>query len=145
MKYTDSTYKKIIDLNLQSVQKRKDFLIVQPELNDSDFITLGKNEIEKEKNDSSEKFIFCWELCKYILNKKIPSTLPFEERKKLFISSSEWNGKIRMLNKHLSEDELNELNIQTEIDNAGILVGMEMEQQFEYLKNKKPLMKVFVN
>lgn len=50
-----------------------------------------------------------------------------------------------MLNKHLYEDELNELNIQTEIDNAGILVGMEMEQQFEYLKNKKPLMKVFVN
>ena len=37
-----------------------------------------------------------------------------------------------MLNKHLSEDELNESNIQTEIDNAGILVGMEMEQQFEY-------------
>lgn len=33
-----------------------------------------------------------------------------------------------MLNKHLSEDELNELNIQAEIDNAGILAEMEMEQ-----------------
>ena len=75
-------------MNVQSVQKRKDFFIVQPELNDSDFITLVKNGIEKEKNDSSEKFIFCWELCKYILNKKIPSTLPFEERKKLFIVAS---------------------------------------------------------
>ena len=50
-----------------------------------------------------------------------------------------------MLNKHLSEDELNESNIQAEIDNASILAGMEMEQQFEYLKNRKPLMKVFVN
>lgn len=44
---------------------------------------------------------------------------------------------IRMLNKHLSEDELNESNIQAEIDNAGILAGMEMEQQFEYLKIQK--------
>lgn len=137
LKYTDNTYKEIIGLNAQSVQKRKDFLVDQPELNDPDFITLVKNGIEKEKNDSSKKFIFCRELCKYRLNKKIPSTLPFEERKNLFISSSEWKGRIRMLNKHLSEDELNESNIQAEIDNAGIFAGMEMEQQFEYLKIQK--------
>lgn len=96
---------------------------------------LVENGVKKE--NPSESFIFSCELFKYRLNKKIPSTLPFEERRKLFISSGEWNSRIRMANKHLSEDELNESNIQAEIDRAGILAGMEMEQQFEYMKMQK--------
>lgn len=137
LKYTDSMYKEILDANVQSAQKRKSFLLVQPELSDPDFLRLVENGVNKEKENPSKRFIFSWELCKYRLNKKIPSTLPFEERKKLFISSSEWNGRIRMANKHLSEDELNESNIQSEIDSAGTLAGMEMEQQFEYIKMQK--------
>lgn len=135
LKYTDSTYKEIIDENKQSVQKRIEFILSQPELKDPAFLKLFKNSVNNEKEILSKNFI-C-EICKYRLNQKIPSTLSFEERKKLFVSSIEWNGRIRMSNKHLSEDELNELNIQAEIDNAGILAGIELEQQFEYLKIKK--------
>ena len=73
--------------------------------------------------------IFC-ELCIYRINKKLPSTLPFNERKELFISSPEWNGKTRMQNNHLKESELTAENIQFEIDLAGKLAGFELQKKF---------------
>lgn len=50
--------------------------------------------------------------------------MPFEERKKLFIDSQEWNKVIRKRKDHLLENQLTEKNIQSEIDNAGILAGL---------------------
>lgn len=137
LKYTDRIYKEVIEANKNSNQTRKDFLLRQPELNDPEFCEIVKNGLEKEKVNPQERFIFTWELCKYRLNKKIPNTLPFEERKRLFINSDEWNGRIRKLNNHLLENQLTKDNIQSEIDHAGILAGMEMEQQFEAIKMQK--------
>lgn len=63
--------------------------------------------------------------------------MPFEERKRLFIGSNEWNGIVRKQNNHLLENQLTEDNLQSEIDHAGILAGVEMEQQFEAIKKQK--------
>ena len=75
-----------------------------------------------------------WELAKYRLNKKIPNTLTFEERKVCLINSEEWNGWINQHNKHLSADELTEDNIQKEIDSVGIRWGMEIMKTFQKLE-----------
>ncbi|MDE7213759.1 MAG: hypothetical protein K2N42_04190, partial [Anaeroplasmataceae bacterium] len=64
------------------------------------------------------------------INKKIPANLPFERRKTAFVQSAEWNGQIRKQNKHLSESELTPENIQGEIDKAGILFAMEIDNSF---------------
>lgn len=77
------------------------------------------------------------ELCKYRLNKKIPSNLSYETRKQLFLSSNEWNCRIRKNNKHLSAEELTPENIQAEINSATILAEMELEQQFESIRMQK--------
>lgn len=72
-----------------------------------------------------------WELAKYRLNKKIPNTLSFEDRKSLLINSEEWNGWIHQHNMHLSADELTEDNIQKEIDTVGNCFGIEIEKKFQ--------------
>jgi hypothetical protein len=73
-------------------------------------------------------------LAKYRLNKKIPNTLSFEERKLLLINSEEWNGWIHQQNKHHSADELTEDNIQKEIDAVGTDWGSEIWRKFEKLE-----------
>lgn len=137
LKYTDRIYKDIVEANKNSNQMRKEYLLQQPELNEPDFCKIVNEGLEKEKTNSNERFIFTCELCKYRLNKKIPNTLPFEERKRLFIGSNEWNGIVRKQNNHLLENQLTEDNLQSEIDHAGILAGVEMEQQFETIKKQK--------
>ena len=49
----------------------------------------------------------------------------------MFIESREFNGRIRTKNKHKSASEITEDNIQSEIDLAGTLAGMELEQVFD--------------
>ena len=70
--------------------------------------------VEREKKDPHQRVMHIWELAKYRLNKKIPNTLTFEERKVCLINSKEWNGWINQHNKHLSADELTEDNIQSD-------------------------------
>ena len=82
--------------------------------------------IEREKKDPTQKTVLFWELTKYRLNKKIPSTLTFEERKTRLVNSEEWNGWIHQNNDHLLESELTEENIQKEIDKVGSRWGMEL-------------------
>lgn len=135
LKYTDRIYKDIVEANKNINQMRKEYLLQQPELNELDFCKIVNEGLEKA--NPHERFIFTRELCKYKLNKKIPNTLPFEERKRLFIGSNEWNGIVRKQNNHLLENQLTEDNLQSEIDHAGILAGVEMEQQFETIKKQK--------
>lgn len=137
LKYTDCIYKDVVEANKNSNQMRKEYLLQQPELNEPDFCKIVNEGLEKEKTNPHERFIFTCELCKYRLNKKIPNTLPFEERKRLFIGSNEWNSRVRKQNNHLLENQLTEDNLQSEIDHAGILAGMEMEQQFKAIKKQK--------
>lgn len=137
LKYLDSVYKSVVDANKQNIKARQDYCYSQPEMSDPDFLQIINEGLEKQKQNPKERFIFTWELCKYRLNKKIPASLPFDVRKRLFIETPEWNGKIRNNNPHLSEDELTDDNIQQEIDHAGIQAGMELEMQFDAMKMQK--------
>lgn len=121
-------------------KNRLDFFIRQPEMKDSHFIKLLlKKQSEAEKNNN--RIIPIWELAVYRLNKKIPQNLSFEERKRLFITSEEWNGSIRAQNEHLNAEELTEENIQSEIDKAGRLWGIQLDLPFE--KSLNHIVKVF--
>jgi len=137
LKYTDSVYRDIIEANKQCNKSRRELLLSQPEWSDFEFIRIVDEGIQKEKDNPHERFIASWALFKYRLNKRMPNSLSFEERKELFIKSNEWKGKIRMQNHHLSEHELTDLNIQSEIDKAGEYAGMEFDQQFESVRFQK--------
>lgn len=139
LKYTDKAYEELIELNKKSLQERNDYLLSQLELQDPSFVKIIDDGLAREKENPHEKFILSWELFKYRINKNIPASLPFDERKKRFVNSREWNGIIRMNNHHLSEELLTPQNIQAEIDNAGILAGMEIEKQFMAVKMQKAL------
>lgn len=134
IKYTDSSYHQILDAQKTEIDKRRDYINSQPELKENDFIDQLNKAFELEKKDKRQKVIISWELCRYRLNKRLPSTLPFELRKKLFVESREFNGRIRLQNNHKTANEITEENIQQEIDLAGTLAGMELEQYFENLK-----------
>ena len=137
LKYTDQSYKSVLHENKVLHNKIIDYFNNQPEMKEEEFIRRLNNSIEKEKVDKSWRMIPLWELCQYRINKKIPSSLPFIDRKNLFIKSSEWNGYIRQNNNPKSEDEITEENIQKEIDHAGIYAGMELQNYFESQKMNK--------
>lgn len=135
LKYIDSTYKTILYENNALQNRVADYFDAQPEMKEEDFIKRLNDSKAREKEDKSWKMIPLWELCQYRINKKIPSSLPFIERKKLFINSSEWNGYIRMKNNPKREEEITEENIQREIDFAGTCAGIELQNIFEKQKN----------
>ena len=137
MKYTDSYYKQILDANNMMLEEMNRYWLSQPELQEPEFIKqMMKAKAEEEKNPQ-QRVIPLWELAQYRLRKKIPTSLPFEERKRLFVSTPEWSGRIRQQNPHIGMDEITEANIQSEIDHAGILAGMELQQRFENMKMYK--------
>ncbi len=136
-KYTDSSYKQILDANKRSVEMRVEYINSQPELHEPAFQQQLRESFEKEKTDKTHRMIIAWELCKYRINKRFPASLPFEIRKKMFIESREFNGRIRKSNNHKSASEITEENIQAEIDLAGTLAGMELEQVFDNEKMTK--------
>lgn len=137
MKYTDSCYKQILDANQSMLQEMNKYWLSQPELREPEFIQQIEQAQEKEAIDSHQRFMPLWELAKYRLMKKIPASLSFEERKKLLISSQEWNGQIRLRNPHLNPDKITETNIQSEIEHTGVLAGIELQQRFENIRMQK--------
>lgn len=137
LKYTDVYYHQILDINKKCLENLRGYILAQPEIKEEAFKEQIQKAQQQGKEDPHFKCIIHWELCKYRLNKKIPQDLPFEERKNLFIKTSEWNGRIRQHNNHKKENELTEENIQTEIDEAGYLAGIELEQNFTNIKFNK--------
>lgn len=137
LKYTDASYHQIIETNKKCLKALSDYILSQPELKEQAFIKQIDTAQEREKVYPHDKVIITQELCKYRLNKKIPQNLPFEERKNLFIKTSEWNGRIRQQNNHKKENDLTEENLQAEIDDAGYLAGLELEQNFTNIKFNK--------
>lgn len=129
--YKDTDYQHIKELQHREEQAFKDYLNNQPELYEPDFQAQLQ---EAVKRDSNQQVMIIWELAKYRLNKKIPSTLTFEERKTRLINSEEWNGWIHQHNKLLSADEITESNIQEEIDSVGICWGTEILKKFQKLE-----------
>ena len=132
--YQDADYQRIEEMQRKEEQALNDYRINQPELREPAFQAQLQEAVEREKKDPHQRVMHIWELAKYRLNKKIPNTLTFEERKVCLINSKEWNGWINQHNKHLSADELTEDNIQKEIDSVGIRWGMEIMKSFQKLE-----------
>lgn len=129
--YQDDAYKRIEDAQRAEQEARKIYWGKQPELHDPAFIELLNAEFEKQKKDPSYRIMAIWELAKYRLNKIIPKTLSFEERKSLLINSEAWKGRINQQNKHLMPNDITEDNIESEINMVAIRWGMEMEWSFK--------------
>lgn len=89
LKYTNSSYKTLVDTNNEVIENRKKYLLNQPELYESRFIKAIQLGHEKERNNPNDKFILTWEFCKYRLNKRISQLLSFEGRKKIFVNCDE--------------------------------------------------------
>lgn len=132
--YQDADYQRIEEMQRKEEQALNDYWINQPELREPAFQAQLQEAVEREKKDPHQRVMHICELAKYRLNKKIPNTLTFEERKVCLINSKEWNGWINQHNKHLSADELTEDNIQKEIDSVGIRWGMEIMKSFQKLE-----------
>lgn len=129
--YIEKDYQQIVRIRDKEEQALKDYISEQPELKEPAFVEQLHQSVER---DPTQRIMIIWELAKYRLNKKIPTSLPFDEKKKRLISSQEWNGWIHTHNKHLTADELTPDNIQQEIDSVGTLWGMELMKQFQKLE-----------
>ena len=127
--YKDDVYKKIEDIRLAEKQAMLDYLSQQPEFQDTEFLNHYKSIIEKDLGFQQPFTPFCI-LERYRFNRRIPSTLPFIERKQRLLNSKEWNGWIHQNNQHLKEDELTEDNIQHEIDLVGDRWGRQVWKSF---------------
>lgn len=134
VQYKDADYKRIESLQKKENQALNDYWVKQPELQEQAFLLQLQAAYDRERNDPRQRVIPIWELAKYRLNKKIPKTLPFEERKRLLISSEEWNGWVYQNNKHLTAEELTEENIQKEIDTIGTDWGIEITKNLQKLE-----------
>lgn len=129
--YNDKDYQRIKAIQQKESQALSDYWLKQPELHDQAFLTQLQAIFDRGKSSPKQSVMYIEELAKYRLNKKIPVTLSFEEKKSLLINSEEWNGKIYQQNKHLSENELTEDNIQKAIDSVAICWGIELTQKYQ--------------
>ena len=132
--YNDKDYQRIEAIQQKESQALSDYWSKQPELHEQAFLTQLRAALDREKSDPKQRVMHIWELAKYRLNKKIPATLPFEERKLLLINSEEWNGRIYQQNEHMSENELTEDNIQKAIDSVATCWGMELTRRYQKLE-----------
>ena len=132
--YQDEVYKRIEDIQRKESEALNNYWLQQPELREEAFLAVLAKEAEKQRQDPTHRIMYLWELAKYRLHKRIPQTLPFEEKKRLLVNSEEWNGWIHLNNKHLSAEELTVDNIDSEIDSVGTCWGMELEKRYQRLE-----------
>jgi len=138
VKYTDGDYKQIVEARKKYVDDRNTYWISQPELKEPAFIQQMIEAEERENKNQYGRVNSFRELCQYRLNKKVPNHLPFEERKRLFVQTSEWKGQT---GKHLKENELTPENIQEEINHASVSAGIQLDRLFRNDLDRK----AFVN
>ena len=132
--YSDQDYQRIEAIQQKEHQALNDYWSKQPELHEPAFVAQLQAALDREKNDPKQRVMHIWELAKYRLNKKFPSTLPFEERKALLINSSEWKSWGRTSNNDTQSIELTEDNIQNEIDSIGTRMGIQIMGQYQKLE-----------
>ena len=135
IQYKDEDYQKIKKMQDNEYNALNEYWRSQPELNETEF---QKQLLEEQSK--AERIMPLWELAKYRLNKKIPKEWSFEDRKKALLSCPEWFGSIHQNNSPKNPEEITEENIQAEIDNVGILTGMEIMQQFQPMRWINPAM-----
>lgn len=128
-RYKNADYQRIEEMQRRDQQALDDYWSKQPELNEPEFIAQLK-----KASKGGQGMIHIWELAKYRLNKKIPNTLSFEDRKSRLITSEEWNGWVYQHNKHLSVDELTEDNIQKEIDSVATCWGIDIMKKYQKME-----------
>lgn len=126
VRYIDTAYDKIKKIKDDEAKKTNEYFNIQPELQDSIFRTNLLDFLDENKTF----FDICNFLGKYRINKKIPNTLSFEDRKNLLLSSKEWNSRQHQENKHLLPDQITEDNIQNEIDAVGNSIGIMLYTRF---------------
>lgn len=147
--YQDDAYKRIEEAQRYEKESLINYWTQQPELHDPEFVLQLSSEFEKQKQNPTYRVMHIWELAKYRLNKLIPETLPFEERKARLINSEAWRGRINQQNKHLAPDEITEENIQSEIESVAIRWGMEIEwsfkkEEWEIYATSSAMCKIFI-
>lgn len=125
--YQDDVYQRIDDIRQKEVKALKDYFISQPEINEQAFV----NQLQTAIKRSPHSMVEFYELGKYRLNKKIPNTLSFEERKERLIHCEEWKGWIYQNNKHLAPENITEETIQGEIDSVGTIWGLEIVKRYQ--------------
>lgn len=125
--YMDDVYQRIDSIRQKESEALREYINNLPEWQEQVFV----NQIQEDIKNSPNGFFVLWELGKYRLNKKIPNTLSFKERKDLLLSSEEWKGWINQHNNHLQPDEITVDNIQHEIDLVGRRWGMELMKKIQ--------------
>lgn len=123
--YQENVFKQIDEIRRKELDDLKNYLRNQPELQEPAFIVQIQEESKK-----GQPIALLLELGKYRLNKLIPATLPFAERKECLLKSEAWNGWMNQHNKHLTSEELTEENIDKEIDSVGFRWGMDILKRY---------------
>ncbi len=130
VRYQAEDYKRIEEMQKADREALNNYWQHQPELKDPEFLQILANERKKQEFDPTHRILYLWELGIYRLNKLLPSTMQFEERKEKFLRSDAWNCWINQNNAHLKPEEITEANIDDEIQNVGRRWGMDMEKKY---------------
>lgn len=130
VRYQAEDYKRIEEMQRTDREALNNYWKHQPELKDPEFLQILANERKKQELDPTHRILYLWELGIYRLNKLLPSTMQFEERKEKFLRSDAWNCWINQNNAHLKPEEITEANIDDEIQNVGRRWGMDMEKKY---------------
>lgn len=134
VRYKADDYKRIEEMQKSDTEALNAYWRQQPELSDTEFISILSEEQKKQRQNPAYRIMYICELAKFRLRKMLPSTMPFEERKRLLIGSEAWNCWVHQNNKHLSVDEITEDNIEKEIEHVGIHWGMDIEKRYNTFK-----------
>lgn len=129
--FTDEGYSRIKRIQDKEKEAIHDYLLNQPEMNDPEFLK-WMQEVKSQNKDANVGV----ELAIYRINKNIPSTLSFEEKKNLLLKSQEWALQMTRDEKSYKADELNDDNIQSIIEDCGRFFGlikMRSIQKFEWV------------
>lgn len=108
IQYQKSHYQKMEELQQESDEKITKFLHAQPEWHEADF----QSKLDKNENNA---FLIFIKLTQYRLDKKIPASLPFSEKKERLINSAEWKSQAWQQNKHIHSKIITEENIQNKM------------------------------
>ena len=132
--YTDEAYNRITEIQNQELKDLQAYWQEQPELKDPEFVSYFQTVVDDAKQKSSERIMGIWELAKFRLNKQLPASLSFEERKSKLLSSDAWNCWINQHNQHLQPEEIIKDNIQSVIDETAVHWGMQIQKTIEKLR-----------
>lgn len=116
--YTNESYSKIKKIQDEEARALESYLSQQPELSDPEFIKWMEDALFRDKSLKTGV-----ELYVYRLNKSIPTTLSFQERKQRLIDSQEWKHYSANTSDQTNVDNITEVNIQTKIDSCGRYFG----------------------